>query len=533
MRIGVLISYGTGATQCQIHDLRVEEVVPGVMIEDGAVTADKIAANAVTADKILANQVTTAKLAAGAVTVDKMQVGGANLINDPGFEFSYAPWVSGWSSFSTHSVPTIASGGYSGLKYAVLPGTPAGGGTWIKSAPFLVAAEEKLYVSCRAARVGTPSVGYNAYITMYIYQPDGSTYITQAVHLIGSAIGTSAWELHGFEVTVPAAAGIGIVSFELQGGDGCYIAVDDFRCVKMTDASLIVSGAITTDKLDAGAVTAAKIGANQVTAGKLEANMVISNVVSTAPDTAVPGANPRVVLDASTIPLWIGSGAKTLANAKLQFDTTTGELLIRGVLNASVLDFDDFVTLGVRGSAGKLSMAMAVARSTQFGALTNLTDYVELSATHQYYSPGYGVESGAYARIQVADQPLEFDYCGEITNLNFTDVTYAVYLRYRYDEGTPSVPSWSAYSYYQLPTTTVNKVAPARAATIVPSSRNFAGGAHLKFKASGWQRVDLTLVIKQISGVTHASNLQAVGSVKLMLINLGVGDFTEGYYLLT
>ena len=57
---------------CRIKNVQVFRMSSGELIVDGAVTADKIAANAVTADKIAANAVTADKIEANAVTADKI-----------------------------------------------------------------------------------------------------------------------------------------------------------------------------------------------------------------------------------------------------------------------------------------------------------------------------------------------------------------------------------------------------------------------------------------------------------------------------
>ena len=67
-----LSGWGNWSGTCRIKNVQVFRMSSGELIVDGAVTADKIAANAVTADKIAANAVTADKIEANAVTADKI-----------------------------------------------------------------------------------------------------------------------------------------------------------------------------------------------------------------------------------------------------------------------------------------------------------------------------------------------------------------------------------------------------------------------------------------------------------------------------
>lgn len=72
MSIGCLLNEGGTTGQQALADPRIEEVLPGTLIMDGAVTTPKIFAGAITADKIAASAVTASKIEAGAVIADKI-----------------------------------------------------------------------------------------------------------------------------------------------------------------------------------------------------------------------------------------------------------------------------------------------------------------------------------------------------------------------------------------------------------------------------------------------------------------------------
>lgn len=70
-KIGIAFNssaYGSGSVAQYAQDFRLEELIGGTLIQDGAVTTDKVAANAITAGKIAANTITATQIAAGTIT---------------------------------------------------------------------------------------------------------------------------------------------------------------------------------------------------------------------------------------------------------------------------------------------------------------------------------------------------------------------------------------------------------------------------------------------------------------------------------
>jgi hypothetical protein len=68
----VMTKSGVAGATARFGGFVVRRRAGGSLIVDGAVTADKVAANAVTADKLAANAVTAGKIAAGAVSADQL-----------------------------------------------------------------------------------------------------------------------------------------------------------------------------------------------------------------------------------------------------------------------------------------------------------------------------------------------------------------------------------------------------------------------------------------------------------------------------
>lgn len=72
MRLVALLNTAGNTGYHEIQDYRVEEILDGTLIKDGAISTAKLAAGSVTADKLLANSITGDKLVANSITGDKI-----------------------------------------------------------------------------------------------------------------------------------------------------------------------------------------------------------------------------------------------------------------------------------------------------------------------------------------------------------------------------------------------------------------------------------------------------------------------------
>jgi hypothetical protein len=68
----VLVNYSSTAGYMEAQDIRIEELVTGELIVDGAITAAKIAANTITAGQIAAGAITATQLAANTITAGQI-----------------------------------------------------------------------------------------------------------------------------------------------------------------------------------------------------------------------------------------------------------------------------------------------------------------------------------------------------------------------------------------------------------------------------------------------------------------------------
>lgn len=71
----ILLAWGASTGYMEAQDIRIEEVLPATLIQNGAITTDKIAANAVTAGKIAAASITSAEIAADTITAANIAAG--------------------------------------------------------------------------------------------------------------------------------------------------------------------------------------------------------------------------------------------------------------------------------------------------------------------------------------------------------------------------------------------------------------------------------------------------------------------------
>lgn len=472
-RVSLIAQYAYGAnltaTVTDWCDYKVEEMTNSVLIENGAVIADKLAANSVTAGKVAANAVTAREILAGSITADRMQLGGANLVSDPHFEFSFPSNTglpaetinrSGWSrTGSEGDTPyrfkgvQIRFGSNVGAEgsnqYAALAPHAQGSNVelWSNSIPVAAQAvdgnpnyvREKYLISCKtrtSAAIGATGYGYPLYVWFYnnvgalisqgSYGDDG----TGDGHFDWVRVGpwTGTWLNVSAEVTVPVGATIMLVgsacNFATAAANEMY--VDAFRCVCMTNASLLVNGAVVADK----------IAANAVTAEKLQATLVLASTITTKVDTS-----NRVIIDSSSVPIWVGSGAKNAANAQLQYDQANNLMTMRGVLNVTAFEPDATNAMGVLASGdvaagtalyapvvGFIKKWLTPGTSSEYSLIANTV--LTVGTFGKVSAPAWGSPGIDSSRLQTDTQPFLVDLSAYFFNASGADATLSVYLEY-------------------------------------------------------------------------------------------------------
>lgn len=257
------------------------EAVTGELIVDGAVTADKVAANAitaakidagaVTADKIAVNAVTANKIAAGTITSDKIAVksltsrqmiigDSANMaeLNEsyPG-SVAYGDWsatiVDGWSA--------RAPLGGASAQYFMFRNQ--GGPLPFKTGDRIRMTFEA-YSASGAAITAAP--------LLWTY-PDTAS--SQAIGASASIGTTPVLVEREADVTIDTAGKsaflVGLVGSDLINGD---LRVRNVRVYRMGAGELIVDGSILAKHIEMDTAFANKFWANEGNFGKIKVNMV-------------------------------------------------------------------------------------------------------------------------------------------------------------------------------------------------------------------------------------------------------------------
>lgn len=75
MNVGLGLNYAGTAGYMEAQDLRIEEVLPSTLIQDGAITTSKILANSICSGHICTGGISGACITAGSITADRLNVG--------------------------------------------------------------------------------------------------------------------------------------------------------------------------------------------------------------------------------------------------------------------------------------------------------------------------------------------------------------------------------------------------------------------------------------------------------------------------
>lgn len=302
--------------------------VGGTVIEDDAITTNKIAASAITAGKIVSGTITGDKIAANTISVSKLLVTSlVNLVQDAGFEYGTADtWILGANT-------SIGAAGARTGNNALRINSNTGAFVAATSTEWVaVAAGEKYRVSGWVRTLTGTSARTGVAFRLNTQTVQGGASTSQP-DLVLSPSGTTTTYSRISEVfTVPAGVKfmrLQIVSRDTASTNLTYF-VDDIEIFKMSSGELIVDGAITADKIDTNAVTASKIAANAVTANAINAGAIDGMVITGAVIQTSSGSNGLKVTN-SGLQLYNTSGVQTVS-----LNSSDGSAVITGTIRNRV-----------------------------------------------------------------------------------------------------------------------------------------------------------------------------------------------------
>ena len=303
-----------------ITDFRIEEIIPGELIVDGAIIAQKLAANSVTAAKILAGAITTEKLLVASAP-------GAVLNDDPNMADPTAWQITSGSGFFNES---------SAESY--FKATPE---AWVSAKRAVKVDVTKKY--------RLSAMVYNDFAngTLYLryHQSDASntfgtdTSIDYTVENVGVAPG-GWWRIASLPFS-PAVQYIlveAILNYAHTSGAGNNFYIKDFRLEEVIPGELIVDGAITANKIGAGEVTAGKLAANSVVAANIVGGTITANELASNSVTAVKIAAGNVIAGK------LAAGA--VQAGQVEANAITAGTVAAGAINATAIIVGNIIVTG-------------------------------------------------------------------------------------------------------------------------------------------------------------------------------------------
>ena len=343
---GIIADAAIGSAQIIDGSIGTTEIanaaIENAKIADAAISTAKIADAAITnakissldAAKITTGSLDAARIAAQSIATNKLLIGSFdNLVEDPRFRNVDAAWDGlGHMSGDGQSLHD----GVSGRCY-VLGDSGASGNVFVNQARQISVQAGASYRIAAWFHSYTDSAKV-VYLQARWSDGSGTQHFTELNSSKTLSNLQNGWTQITGVWTAPsnAVSATPWVHVTLSSGESVVLLIDDVSMTRASDASLIVDGSISTDKLVANAVTADKLAANSVTAVKLAAGSVTADkadigslaaaiVTSGKFQTASSGA--RVKMDSSGVTGYDANGSKTF-----NIDATSGDVSMIGKL---------------------------------------------------------------------------------------------------------------------------------------------------------------------------------------------------------
>ena len=294
MRLQIIMNHGSGVPAVQtIYGMRMVPKASGTLIEDGAITTDKVKANAITADQLASNSVTADALKADAVKADHLLADDATIDK---------LWTNGLAAksivseslviSSTNLLPSIANsannpllikeGPYKNFKISAdtISQTGAGSDTPVLQTISLEKGEQyRISLEARADVAGASFFAFFKDVSNNSNYSVEKGAISTDFPMFNVKVTTS-WAPYTVEFTSPKDVEVQLY-LNMNHGQGATNTKDmsmrSLHLMKMTGGVLIKDGAIDTNKLAANAVTAGKIDAGAIEAKHIKSSQITSD----------------------------------------------------------------------------------------------------------------------------------------------------------------------------------------------------------------------------------------------------------------
>ena len=331
-------------------------IVPQIQIGSGTaglLDVSRLTASSAQLGTAVIDKLWTDVVRARKITTDMLVVSaGENLVPDPGF----ASGAQGWNTHGA-GITWSPNAGRSGQPAYVISHT-YGDGRVLEGKTRFPVDPGGMYKMSVTVRTST-SIPRSAIVaTAYFLREDGSWHSFSIPADQAGTITAGTWEtitFTGHSAPADAVAGAAYVTVRNTAPTATY-TIDHVSVVRMTDASVIVDGAIlarhltagsvttdklaalvvTTDKLAANAVTADRIAAGAITAEKLDATAITGKTITGGSiygayiEAKNPNNNGKVFM--SPYGIWANDPAGTTT---FFLDSSTGQVNARGAFRST------------------------------------------------------------------------------------------------------------------------------------------------------------------------------------------------------
>ncbi|CAO3445710.1 hypothetical protein [Azospirillum argentinense] len=258
------------AGEFQAGDFELVQVSGTTLIEDGAVTTDKVAANAVTTNLLAAGAVTADKVAANSITASKVAIGDfTNLVPDEQIQ-DPAAWVvgAGWSHGAAATSYTLGSRGRWNF---IEPGT-TGWSAPLQTKAFPVDPSRSYLFGYRQR---TDAAGQTAVLFRAVWLDQNYALLSYTDLRNDTLVGNAAQAERTASATPPAGARFCSIYFYAERGNTTSnLSIGGIYCRLRNAGDLIVDGAITTNHLQVNSINGDRITTNTLTGNKIQAGTI-------------------------------------------------------------------------------------------------------------------------------------------------------------------------------------------------------------------------------------------------------------------